>query len=90
LVIGRWLADRQPPLPRAAWRQAIAVDGKTLRGSDHHGHRPYNARDATRVLPLPWHHQPMQRHHLRLAAAPLGLLINDHLDPSCAGRFERP
>jgi hypothetical protein len=38
LVIGRWLADQQPPLPRAAWRQAIAVDGKTLRGSDRHGH----------------------------------------------------
>jgi hypothetical protein len=39
LVIGRWLADQQPPVPRSAWRQAIAVDGKTLRGSGHHGHR---------------------------------------------------
>jgi predicted transposase YbfD/YdcC len=43
-VIGRWLADQQPPVPatrpppanRAAWRQAVAVDGKTLRGSGHH------------------------------------------------------
>jgi predicted transposase YbfD/YdcC len=44
-VIGRWLADQQPPPPTtrptsaspAAWRQAVAVDGKTLRGSGHHG-----------------------------------------------------
>jgi predicted transposase YbfD/YdcC len=36
LVIGRWLADQQPP-PARAWRQAVAVDGKTLRGSGHHG-----------------------------------------------------
>jgi predicted transposase YbfD/YdcC len=43
-VIGRWLADQQPPSPTtrpppptpAAWRQAVAVDGKTLRGSAHH------------------------------------------------------
>jgi predicted transposase YbfD/YdcC len=35
LVIGRWLADQQPPPPRA-WRRAVAVDGKTLRGSSHH------------------------------------------------------
>jgi predicted transposase YbfD/YdcC len=34
LVIGRWLADQQPP-PARAWRQAVAVDGKTLRGSGH-------------------------------------------------------
>ena len=33
-VIGRWLADQQPPQPRP-WRQAVAVDGKTLRGSGH-------------------------------------------------------
>ena len=32
----------------------------------------------------------MKRHKLHLAAAPLGLLINDHLDPSCAGRFDAP
>jgi predicted transposase YbfD/YdcC len=46
LVIGRWLADQQPPAPatrpppptRPAWRRAVAVDGKTLRGSGHHGH----------------------------------------------------
>jgi predicted transposase YbfD/YdcC len=44
-VIGRWLTDQQPPVPttrpppaaRVAWRQAVAVDGKTLRGSGHHG-----------------------------------------------------
>ncbi|HZD70883.1 MAG TPA: transposase family protein [Actinomycetes bacterium] len=43
LAIGRWLADQQPPPPttrppppRPAWRQAVAVDGKTLRGSGHH------------------------------------------------------
>jgi len=38
LVIGRWLADQQPPQPQPAWRRAVAVDGKTLRGSGHHGH----------------------------------------------------
>jgi hypothetical protein len=32
LAIGRWLADQQPPQPRP-WRRAVAVDGKTLRGS---------------------------------------------------------
>jgi predicted transposase YbfD/YdcC len=37
LVIGRWLADQQPPPPQPAWRRAVAVDGKTLRGSGHHG-----------------------------------------------------
>jgi hypothetical protein len=31
LVIGRWLADQQPPPPRPVWRRAVAVDGKTLR-----------------------------------------------------------
>jgi predicted transposase YbfD/YdcC len=41
LVIGRWLADQQPlgaatPRPPPA-RRAVAVDGKTLRGSGHHG-----------------------------------------------------
>jgi DDE_Tnp_1-associated len=43
-VIGRWLADQPPPVPAtrpppaawAAWRQGVAVDGKTLRGSGHH------------------------------------------------------
>jgi predicted transposase YbfD/YdcC len=43
-VIGRWLADQQPPPPTSrppppaqpAWRQVVAVDGKTLRGSGHH------------------------------------------------------
>jgi predicted transposase YbfD/YdcC len=35
-ALGRWLADQQPPTPRSA-RQAVAVDGKTLRGSGHHG-----------------------------------------------------
>jgi predicted transposase YbfD/YdcC len=39
LVIGRWLADQQPP-PALAWRQAVAVDGKTLRGSGHHPSPP--------------------------------------------------
>jgi DDE_Tnp_1-associated/Transposase DDE domain len=43
-VIGCWLATQQPPQaasrppPRPAWRQAVAVDGKTLRGSGHRGH----------------------------------------------------
>jgi predicted transposase YbfD/YdcC len=44
-VIGRWLTEQQPPSPttrpppptRVAWRQAVAVDGKTLHGSGHHG-----------------------------------------------------
>jgi predicted transposase YbfD/YdcC len=35
-VIGWWLADQQPPPPQPAWRRAVAVDGKTLRGSGHH------------------------------------------------------
>jgi len=38
-VIGRWLTEQQPPSPtarpppptRVAWRQAVALDGKTLR-----------------------------------------------------------
>jgi predicted transposase YbfD/YdcC len=38
LVIGTWLADQQRPTPQPAWRRAVAVDGKTLRGSGHHGH----------------------------------------------------
>jgi DDE_Tnp_1-associated/Transposase DDE domain len=36
-VIGRWLADQQLPHLGLAWRRAVAVDGKTLRGSGHHG-----------------------------------------------------
>jgi predicted transposase YbfD/YdcC len=30
-------ATRPSAATRAAWRQAVAVDGKALRGSDHHG-----------------------------------------------------
>jgi hypothetical protein len=47
LVIGRWLADQPPPpttwpllAAQPAWRQAVAVDGKTLRGTGHHGRSP--------------------------------------------------
>jgi predicted transposase YbfD/YdcC len=37
-AVGAWLADRlRPPGPRR--RRAVAVDGKTLRGSAHHGHQ---------------------------------------------------
>jgi DDE_Tnp_1-associated/Transposase DDE domain len=42
-AIGAWLAARQSPPanppspPPRPWRQAVAVDGKTLRGSGHHG-----------------------------------------------------
>jgi DDE_Tnp_1-associated/Transposase DDE domain len=45
-AIGAWLAAQQSPPPttrpppRPAWRQAVAVDGKTLRGSGHHGAAP--------------------------------------------------
>jgi predicted transposase YbfD/YdcC len=46
-VIGRWLTDQQPPPPASRPppeprppRQAVAIDGKTLRGSGHHGHAP--------------------------------------------------
>jgi predicted transposase YbfD/YdcC len=41
-AIGAWLAAQQPPPatppspPPRPWRQAVAVDGKTLRGSGHH------------------------------------------------------
>jgi DDE_Tnp_1-associated len=36
-AIGAWLAGQQRPPPQPAWRRAVAVDGKTLRGSGHHG-----------------------------------------------------
>jgi predicted transposase YbfD/YdcC len=36
-VIGRWLADQQPPPTPWSPRQAVAVDGKTLRGTGQHG-----------------------------------------------------
>jgi predicted transposase YbfD/YdcC len=46
-VIGRWLADQQPlqpatrpPPPTRAWRRAVAVDGKALRGSGRRGAAP--------------------------------------------------
>jgi predicted transposase YbfD/YdcC len=35
-VLGQWLAGQQPPATPVAWRRAVAVDGKTLRGSGHH------------------------------------------------------
>jgi len=42
-AIGVWLAGQQPPpatrpppATQPAWRRAVAVDGKTLRGSGHH------------------------------------------------------
>jgi predicted transposase YbfD/YdcC len=35
-AIGAWLAAQQPPPPNSP-RRAVAVDGKTLRGSGHHG-----------------------------------------------------
>jgi hypothetical protein len=45
-TIGAWLAGQQPPpanppspTPRP-WRQAVAIDGKTLRGSGHHPSPP--------------------------------------------------
>ena len=44
-AIGAWLAGQQPPAnppsptPRP-WRQAVAVDGKSLRGSGHHHAAP--------------------------------------------------
>jgi predicted transposase YbfD/YdcC len=34
-TIGAWLASKQPPPPSQPPRQAVAVDGKTLRGSGH-------------------------------------------------------
>jgi hypothetical protein len=41
-VIGAWLADQRPPPspspPSRSPRRAVAVDGRTLRGSGHHGH----------------------------------------------------
>jgi predicted transposase YbfD/YdcC len=36
-AIGAWLADQQQPPPTRPARRAVAVDGKTLRGSGHHG-----------------------------------------------------
>jgi predicted transposase YbfD/YdcC len=40
-TIGAWLASQQPPPPSHPPRQAVAVDGKTLRGSGHHGQQVY-------------------------------------------------
>ena len=43
-AIGAWLAARPPPRPAnppppaRSPRRAVASDGKTLRGSGHHGH----------------------------------------------------
>ncbi|HEV8648842.1 MAG TPA: ISAs1 family transposase [Actinomycetes bacterium] len=43
-AIGAWLAARPPPRPAnppppaRSPRRAVAIDGKTLRGSGHHGH----------------------------------------------------
>jgi hypothetical protein len=46
-AIGAWLADQQPPPPATRRppatrppRRAVAVDGKTLRGSGHHNAAP--------------------------------------------------
>jgi predicted transposase YbfD/YdcC len=39
-AIGAWLASQQPPPPSHPPRQAVAVDGKTLRGSGHHPSPP--------------------------------------------------
>ena len=39
-TIGAWLASQQPPPPSHPPRQAVAVDGKTLRGSGHHPSPP--------------------------------------------------
>jgi len=45
-AVGAWLAAQQPPPatppspPPRLWRQAVAVDGKTLRGSGHHQAAP--------------------------------------------------
>jgi predicted transposase YbfD/YdcC len=36
-VIGRWLADQQPPPRPWPGRRAVAVDGKALRGTGQHG-----------------------------------------------------
>jgi predicted transposase YbfD/YdcC len=36
-AIGAWLAAQQPSPPPHPPRQAVAIDGKTLRGSGHHG-----------------------------------------------------
>ena len=49
-VIGAWLADQCPPPgpvpPGRSPRRAVAVDGKTLRGSGHHGHGQVHLRAA--------------------------------------------
>jgi hypothetical protein len=39
-VIGAWLAAQQPSPPPHPARQAVAIDGKTLRGSGHHSSPP--------------------------------------------------
>jgi predicted transposase YbfD/YdcC len=41
-TIGAWLASQQPPPPSHPPRRAVAVDGKTLRGSGHHGQQQVN------------------------------------------------
>ncbi|SRR6266542_381240 len=48
-TISAWLAGQQPPPPasRPPPRRAVAVDGKTLRGSGHHKDAPVHLLAAT-------------------------------------------
>jgi AAA ATPase domain len=72
-TIGAWLASQQPPpanpppppTPRP-WRQGVAVDGKTLRGSGHHQARrstcsPRWTKPAVRSWPRPTWTPPATR-----------------------------
>jgi hypothetical protein len=54
-AIGAWLAGQQPPPPPHPPWQAIAVDGKTLRGSGHHPSSQVNLLAAIDHTSLPWH-----------------------------------
>jgi hypothetical protein len=54
-AIGAWLAGQQPPPPPHPPWQAIAVDGKTLRGSGHHPSSQVHLLAAMDHTSLPWH-----------------------------------
>ncbi len=82
-AIGAWLAARplprpaNPPPPARSPRLAVAIDGKTLRGSGHHGHGPVHLLAVMDPPPARSWGRPMSTPHQRdrpvpAAAGPSG------------------